>query len=99
MQCVSHSLTSSETRLHVCQILVIRVAHRGSYRPFSISRAMVSNQYQPLSNMLTLAELSIATHLNDKLVPPHARAALKAQGLDIDNFTPMTKDEMIARLD
>lgn len=52
-----------------------------------------------LMNVLTAAELSIATHLNDKLVPPHARAALKSQGLDIDNFTPMAKEEMIARLD
>jgi len=44
-------------------------------------------------------ELSIAPHLNSKLVPPHARAALAARGLDIDNFTPLTKDEMMARLD
>lgn len=49
--------------------------------------------------MLILVELSIAPHLNDKLVPAHARATLKSQGLDIDNFTPMAKDEMIARLD
>jgi hypothetical protein len=44
-------------------------------------------------------ELSIAPHLNSKLIPPHARAALVARGLDIDNFTPLTKDEMMARLD
>jgi len=44
-------------------------------------------------------ELSIAPQLNSKLVPPHARAALAARGLDIDNFTPLTKDEMMARLD
>jgi glycogen synthase kinase 3 beta len=44
-------------------------------------------------------ELSIAPSLNHKLVPPHARSALAARGLDIDNFTPMNKDEMIARLD
>lgn len=49
--------------------------------------------------LTSCVELSIATHLNEKLVPPHARAALKAQGLDIDNFTPLSKDEMIARLD
>lgn len=52
-----------------------------------------------LLSMLILVELSIAPHLNDKLVPSHARATLKSQGLDIDNFTPMAKDEMIARLD
>ncbi|KAI9892370.1 MAG: regulator of ime2 [Vezdaea aestivalis] len=45
-------------------------------------------------------ELSIAPELNQKLVPMHARPALKAQGLDIDNnFKPMLKDEMLARLD
>ena len=37
--------------------------------------------------------------MNDRLVPPHARKALAAQGLDLDNFTPLSKDEMIARLD
>jgi glycogen synthase kinase 3 beta len=44
-------------------------------------------------------ELSIAPSLNHKLVPAHARSTLAARGLDIDNFTPMNKDEMIARLD
>ena len=45
------------------------------------------------------AELSIAPQLNARLVPHHARGALAARGLDIDNFVPMTKDEMMARLD
>ncbi|KAI9687585.1 MAG: regulator of ime2 [Bathelium mastoideum] len=48
-------------------------------------------------------ELSIAPHLNQKLVPQHVRAALRARDprLDIDspNFTPKPKDEMMARLD
>ena len=44
-------------------------------------------------------ELSIAPELNAKLVPPHAKTALAAQGLDVDNFTPLTKDQMAARLD
>jgi len=44
-------------------------------------------------------ELSIAPHLNDRLVPPHAKRALLAKGLDIDDFVPLTKDEMMARLD
>ena len=48
--------------------------------------------------ILTL-ELSIATHLNSKLVPNHLKGRLASQGLDIDNFSPMHKDEMIARLD
>jgi glycogen synthase kinase 3 beta len=46
-----------------------------------------------------VAELSIAPHLNSKLVPAHARALLSSRGLDIDNFTPLGKDEMMARLD
>ncbi len=37
--------------------------------------------------------------MNSRLVPPHARAELEARGLDIDSFTPLTKEEMIARLD
>jgi len=45
------------------------------------------------------SELSIAPHLNERLVPAHMKANLAARGLDIDNFTPMTKDEMMARLD
>jgi glycogen synthase kinase 3 beta len=48
---------------------------------------------------ILFAELSIAPALNSRLVPPHARAALEARGLDIDNFTPLTKEEMMARLD
>lgn len=54
------------------------------------------------SNLLTesfSAELSIAPHLNHKLVPPHMRSVLAAQGLDIDNFVPMNKSEMMAKLD
>lgn len=47
----------------------------------------------------SFVELSIAPALNSRLVPPHARAALEARGLDIDNFTPLTKEEMMARLD
>lgn len=52
------------------------------------------------SNMANgLAELSIAPAMNSRLIPPHARPALEARGIDIDNFTPLTKDEMMARLD
>jgi hypothetical protein len=45
------------------------------------------------------AELSIAPHLNAKLVPAHIKPELASRGLDIDNFTPMAKSEMIAKLD
>ncbi|KAF5122606.1 Protein kinase gsk3 [Metarhizium anisopliae] len=47
----------------------------------------------------TRHELSIAPHLNAQLVPAHIKPVLASQGLDIDNFTPMTKQEMIAKLD
>jgi glycogen synthase kinase 3 beta len=44
-------------------------------------------------------ELSIAPHLNSKLVPAYARAGIASRGIDLDNFTPLTKDEMLAHLD
>jgi len=45
------------------------------------------------------AELSIAPQLNDQLVPAHIKPVLAAKGLDIDNLQPLTKDQMMARLD
>lgn len=50
-------------------------------------------------NFSPLIELSIAPPLNQKLVPPHMKPVLASRGLDIDNFTPMTKQEMMAKLD
>jgi glycogen synthase kinase 3 beta len=46
-------------------------------------------------------ELSIAPHLNNQLVPQHIRATLAARGLDFEspNFKPLTRDQMLARLD
>lgn len=44
-------------------------------------------------------ELSIATQLNHKLVPAHMKPVLLSRGLDIDNFTPLAKAEMMAKLD
>jgi len=49
--------------------------------------------------LICILELSIAPQLNERLVPPHARAALAARGIDLNNFVPMTKEEMIAKLD
>ncbi|AOW04394.1 kinase-like domain-containing protein [Yarrowia lipolytica] len=43
----------------------------------------------------TRHELSIAPELNQKLVPAHAREAL---GVDLDNFVPLTVQEMAANL-
>jgi glycogen synthase kinase 3 beta len=50
---------------------------------------------------LTATELSIAPHLNQQLVPQHIRASLASRGLDFEspNFKPLTKDQMMARLD
>lgn len=47
----------------------------------------------------TRHELSIAPNLNQQLIPPHMRPVLAAEGLDIDNFTPLSKQEMMAKLD
>jgi len=47
----------------------------------------------------SLLELSIAPSMNHRLVPPHARPALAARGLDIDSFKPLSKEQMMARLD
>ncbi|RPB16127.1 Pkinase-domain-containing protein [Morchella conica CCBAS932] len=47
----------------------------------------------------TRHELSISPELNERLVPRHARPALLARGIDIDNLVPMTKEEMMAKLD
>jgi glycogen synthase kinase 3 beta len=46
-----------------------------------------------------LPELSIAPQLNHQLVPPHMRPVLQAKGLDIDNLQPLSKEQMMARLD
>ena len=45
------------------------------------------------------SELSIAPQLNHQLVPAHMKPTLAAKGLDIDNIQPLSKDQMIARLD
>ena len=44
-------------------------------------------------------ELSIAPEKNTRLVPPHMRQELRMRGLDLDNFVPLAKEEMMARLD
>ena len=44
-------------------------------------------------------ELSIAPELNSKLVPAQVKPTLAAAGLDIDNFTSLTREQMMARLD
>ncbi|KAA8910949.1 hypothetical protein TRICI_003960 [Trichomonascus ciferrii] len=51
----------------------------------------------PLFNFSRL-ELSIAPHLNHKLVPDHARQALLNDGIDLDNFVPLRPDEIRASI-
>ncbi|KAJ6145174.1 Glycogen synthase kinase 1 [Penicillium chermesinum] len=60
-----------------------------------------NNPAKDLPNLFDFSrhELSIAPEMNSKLIPPHARPALEAQGLDINNFKPLTKEEMMAQLD
>lgn len=80
------------------QTLVIQEALHESCLLFLISRDMVCSSSCNESR-INFIELSISPSLNDRLVPPHARPALIAQGIDIDNFTPLTKEEMMAHLD
>lgn len=44
-------------------------------------------------------ELSIKPELNHQLVPPHVKPVLAAKGLDIDNLVPLSREQMMARLD
>ena len=72
-----------------------------TYRISSTSLNTVgASQEKVLQALLTPSvELSIAPHLNHQLVPSHLKQALASKGLDIDNFHPLSKDQMIARLD
>ncbi|KAH8646512.1 hypothetical protein BGZ61DRAFT_376784 [Ilyonectria robusta] len=45
----------------------------------------------------TRHELSIRPSLNPRLVLPHIRPILASKGLDIDNLTPLTRQEMLAK--
>ncbi|CAG8759571.1 4071_t:CDS:2 [Dentiscutata erythropus] len=47
----------------------------------------------------TEQELSIRDDLISQLVPQHAEAELKARGIDIHNFVPLTQSQMRATLD
>ena len=45
------------------------------------------------------SELSIAPAQNARLVPPHARKELLSRGIDLDNFTPLSQEDMKAQLE
>ena len=45
------------------------------------------------------SELSIAPEQNARLVPPHARKELLSRGIDLDNFTPLSQEDMKAQLE
>lgn len=99
-QCAIRSLTSSATRLVDFPILVILVVLQRRCRNSSTSLGMVCSG---LSDRLVTAnlnsELSISPDMNNRLVPAHARKVLLSKGLDLDALVPMTKEEMMARLD
>lgn len=44
-------------------------------------------------------ELSIAPEQNARLVPPHARKELLSRGIDLDNFIPLSQEDMKAQLE
>lgn len=72
--------------------------------PFSTSLYMVSSalfdsDFRETVRLMHIPELSIAPNLNHQLVPPHMRPVLAAKGLDIENLQPLTKEQMLARLD
>ena len=94
-------LMSFVNRIVVSPIHVILVGLRKSFRSSLISRVTVGIFpyliFRPYSDIVT--ELSIAPEKNSKLVPQHSRKELLTRGLDIDNLVPMSKDEMMARLD
>lgn len=56
-----------------------------------------------LVNIIFLAdlysELSIAPEQNARLVPPHARKELLSRGIDLDNFIPLSQEDMKAQLE
>ncbi|KEY71937.1 hypothetical protein S7711_09445 [Stachybotrys chartarum IBT 7711] len=60
-----------------------------------------SGQLRDLPDLFDFSkhELSIAPSLNQQLVPAHMRPVLASRGLDIEDFTPLTKQEMMAKLD
>ncbi len=45
------------------------------------------------------SELSIAPEQNSRLVPPHARKELLSRGIDLENFSAMSQEEMKAQLE
>jgi len=82
----------------MCQPFFDELREPGTRLPDSRHSGGSSRELPPLFDF-TRHELSIAPQLNSKLVPAHARAAIASRGIDLDNFTPLSKDEMLARLD
>ena len=62
--------------------------------------SLVPEDYITVISIITpVTELSIAPDLNTTLVPNHARPALAKRGLGLDNFTPLTEDEIVDQFD
>ena len=105
-QCAIRSSMNSETPTQSCPIRDTPTVRHGNC-PISLTFLDMVCCTAPyiyiyifvrFTNYLVL-ELSIAPSLNNRLVPPHVRPALAARGIDLDNFKPLSKDQMMARLD
>lgn len=57
---------------------------------FRVNVVFLANSY---------SELSIAPEQNARLVPPHARKELLSHGIDLDNFIPLSPEDMKAQLE
>ncbi|KAI8375467.1 kinase-like domain-containing protein [Blakeslea trispora] len=57
------------------------------------TRMMNDKELPPLFNF-SRHELSICPELNSKIIPPHAETVLLAEGIDLQHFVPMTREEM-----
>lgn len=80
--------------------LATPMAPRKSCRSFLTFPSMVAESALfSSSDTDWVTELSIAPEKNHRLIPPHARRDLALRGLDLDGFVPLSKEEMMARLD
>jgi len=69
-------------------------------RLFDFSRhgRSCAGEHHDISNRILL-ELSISPELNSRLVPTHARKELASRGIDLDNFAPMSQEDLMAHLE
>ena len=82
-------------------ILAMRLVVIRRCQSCSTSRATVGLAYRDTTVFLadSCSELSIAPEQNTRLVPPHTRKELLSRGIDLENFTPMSQEDMKAQLE